>query len=230
MKRSLTQKIGWPVFAVAVAFSLWVTFVGSPEVVTFISVPVAYENMPVDYEPAGDLPDRISVETRGPAARLHVADSSNAAVVLDFDRVHSAGEYTFTIGRRDLSLPAGVRIVGTVPTQIRVRFERQVRAAVPVKVRFLTPPPEGYRIAAEQVHPGKLTIVGPESRVRQVGYVETDPVDLSRVVGKQEFRVNTFLGDPKVRFVTSPVVQVSVTLAKTPQGGTASHGQATVRN
>jgi YbbR domain-containing protein len=228
--RDVAQKVGWPLFALAAAFALWITFIASPEIVTSISLPVAYENMPSDLVSSTGLPRHIAVEIKGPSARLRHADTSGAVVVLNLDQVREPGEHTFTIGRREIDLPPGVSVVRTVPAQIRLRFEWRRQAQVPVRVRFSTPPPAGYRIAVQTVEPPTLKIVGPESRVKQIQSVETDPIDLSRVVVKQQFQVDTFLGDPQVRIVSSPVVHVSVTLEKAVQGGAASDGKATVRN
>lgn len=228
--RNLAEKVGWPLFALAAAFALWITFIASPDMVTSITLPVAFQNMPSDLVSSTDLPGRIAVEIKGPSARLRHADTSGAAVVLNFDEIREPGEHTFTIGRREIELPPGVRVVRTVPTQIRLRFEWRRQARVPVKVRFSTPPPAGYRVAEQKVEPPTLEIVGPESRIRQIESVETDPIDLSDVTAKQRFRVDTFLGDPHVRFVSSPVVHVSVTLEKAVQGGAVPGGKATVRN
>jgi YbbR domain-containing protein len=230
MIRKLAQRIGWPVFALAAAFALWLTFVGSPEMVTTIRVLVVYENMPQDLDPAAELPDRISVEIQGPSARLRGFDESRASVTVDLASVTKPGEHTFTIDRSDIDLPAGVSVVRTAPSQIRLRFEHRTPADVPVNVRFAAPPPEGYRVAGQEVHPATLKIIGPESRVKRVASVETDPIDLSRAIGRARFQVHTYLAEPQVRFVSSPVVQVSVTLEKAAQGGAPSDGKATVRN
>lgn len=228
--RQFAARVGWPLFSIAVAVALWVTFVGSPGLVTSISIPLEYENLPADLEPASELPKSIYVEIQGPSARLRNLDTSGAAAILDFDGVPGPGERTYSIEKRNISLPVGVRVIRTVPAQLRLRFERRLAAQVPINVRFATPPPAGYRVVAEQVLPASLRIIGPESRVKQVQSVETDAIDLSRVIGKAQFRVHTFLADPQVRFVSPPIVQVSLTLEKIVQGGAVSDGKATVRN
>jgi YbbR domain-containing protein len=156
-------------------------------------------------------------------------DRSSEGVVVNLAGVHQPGERTFTINQ-NIGLPPGVRVVRAIPAQLRLSFERRLEAQVPIRVRLGQPPPEGYRIVAQHVRPGTLKIAGPESRVRQIQFVETDPIDLSHVIGKAQFQVHTFLSDSQVRFVSPPVVQVSVTLEKTVQGGAASDGQTTVRN
>jgi hypothetical protein len=230
MKRPPWVKIGWQLLALVAAFALWLVFTESPEVVTSISAPIEYENMPPDLETAAELPRRVSLEIKGPAARLHEADLTNRHVLINLESVQRPGERTFTIERRNIDLPMGLSLVRAIPAQVRLNFERSISASVPVRVRVGAPPPDGYRVARQQLLPNTLRIVGPESRVRQVGAVDADPIDLSRTVGKAQFQVHAFVPDPQVRFVSSPLVDVTVSLEKVVRGGTASSGSPTVRN
>jgi YbbR domain-containing protein len=231
MKRQVFVKLGWQLLALAVALVLWLVFTGSPAVVTSISAPIEYQNMPQELETSTDLPRRVSLEISGPAARVHEADLTNRRVVLNLEAVQGPGEWTFTIEGRHIDLPAGLHLVRAIPAQVRLTFERRVSASVPVRVRIAAPPPEGYYVARQQTSPSTLKIVGPESRVRLVGAVDADAIDLSRTVGKALFQVHAFVADPQVRFASpAPKVEVSISLEKTVRGGTPSSGSPTVRN
>ncbi len=224
------RKAAWPLFALAAAFVLWITFVGSPEVVSSISAPVEYQSMPADLEIASELPQRVHLEIRGASTRLRGVTDSGAAVLVNLERIRQAGEHTISIGERNVDLPAGVSLVRAVPAQLRLRFERRLQVEVAVKARFATQPPHGYRIAATEVHPERLAIVGAENRVRQVVSVETDPIGLGAVVGKEQFQVHAYLADPLLRFVSLPEVKVSVALEKVPPGDSVPDAKTTVRN
>jgi hypothetical protein len=231
MIRWLLDNLGWKLLALGIAIALWVSFVGSPELMTSVSAPIQYKNMPAELEMSSDAPERIYLEVQGLSTRLRSFDSSRSAVLLDLSSVHRAGEYTFTVDQKNVEdLPVGVRLIRAVPGQVQLHFEKRISAEVPVRVRFSLPP-EGYRIAREAVLPKKLMIVGPESRVRQINYVETDPIDLSRVIGEAQFHVHTIVPDPQVRFASSPEVNVTVNLEKNARGGAVSdEGAATVRD
>lgn len=229
--RPLFQNLGWKLLALAAAVVLWAALISSPELVTSVSAPIQYQNVPPDLEMNSDAPARVHLDIEGPAARLRNVDPSRAAVLLNLSAVQGPGEYTFSVERSRIDLPADVKLLRAVPGQVRLRFERRGTAGVPVRVRFSAPPPEGYRIGRQQVSPQTLQIVGPESRIKQVEYVETDPIDLSRVVGNAQFRAHTFVADPQVRFLSSSVVEVVISLEKDVSGGAPSHGgQTTVRH
>jgi YbbR domain-containing protein len=170
--------------------------------------------LPEDLEISSNVMESVDVELRGPSEQLRTYGDSHPAVAIDMRDVH-AGERTFSITRENLNLSRGVRLVRAIPSQLRFEFEHRVSREVPVQVRFTKSPPRGYAIASYQVEPDRLLIVGPESRVKSVEQVTTDPIDLSKVVGPAEFRINAFAADPLVRFQASPQVAVKITIRKT---------------
>lgn len=217
MMRTLTNNLSWKLLALLCASVLWLVIVRDPELATTVSVPVLFRGAPKNLEINSELVQRVQLEIRGASGRLTPANLSKAAVILDLGSVNRPGDRTYNIEASNVSLPSGVLFTGAVPSQIRLHFERRVSRQVPVRVRYSNPPPEGYRLVNQTVTPEKLPIVGPESNVEQIGFVDTDSIDLSNVVGPAEFQVNTYVPDPRVRFEGSPHVTVRVTVQKIPQ-------------
>jgi YbbR domain-containing protein len=208
------DNLGWRLFSLVASVVLWITFVGSPELVRSVFAPIEFRRMPQLLEISSDVPKDVYVEVRGPSARLHSVDLSGATVIFDLASVTRPGEHTFTITPANIDLQPGLEVVRAVPAQIRLRFERRATAEVPVRVRLASGPPAGYRVVRRDVVPETVGIVGPESHVRTVDHVETDPVDISQAVGKRDFKVQTFVRDQYVRLRSSAPVTVSVTLEK----------------
>lgn len=224
------EKIGWGFLALAISFALWLIFVASPELTQSVTVPIEYANMPADLDVSSDLPRTVQLQIRAVGPRLKRLQLSDLAVLLNLAAVQQPGERTFTIEQRHIERPAGVQVVRAVPNQVRLRFERRVTAAVPVLVRFSSNPPEGYGVVSTEVRPPRLLVAGPESHVRAVAAVDTDPIGLAGVVGQGQFQVPAFIPDSQLHFVSSPMVQVIVRVEKTSQGGAASGGPPTVRH
>jgi YbbR-like protein len=218
MFRLLFANFYWKLLSVGIAFGLWYFMIGEPELVTSQSVPVFYKNLPPDLEIGSDVPDRVHLELRGPASKLSAAGLAETAVVLDLSNVNAAGERTFTIDPASMSLPRGVTFLRSVPSQLRLRFERIASKSVEVQIRTSSSPPPGYRVKSEQPLPERLRITGPESRVQDVAAAQTDPIDLSGVYSQATFHVQAYVTDPQVRFEASPAVTVRVTVEKIPPG------------
>lgn len=225
MIRWLIKDAGWKLLSLAIAVALWMTFVGSPDLVTSLSAPIEYLNVPAELEILPQSGDRVRLEVRGPATRIRHFEQTSPAVVLDLSGVDRPGERTFAVTADQVSLPPGLALVRAVPAHVRLRFERRSRRVVPVRLQVGTPPPPGYRLEANELEPREVTVVGPESRVRQVEYAETDPVDLGEVLSRREFTTHVAVRDPEVRLEQPCTVKVRVTVGRVPPSG-PGEGQA----
>jgi len=212
--RLVFHNFWWKVLALAIAVVLWALVASEPELSEFATVRLEYRNLPDDLEISSDPVTSVSLELRGPSGELRgVGDGIQPAVVFDMSDVRP-GERTFTIGAGNVKLARGVRMVRSVPSEVRFLFERRVVRFVPVGVRTTGQGQNGYTVAHQSVAPDRLEIAGPSSRVARIAAAVTDPVDLSSVVGTSQFRVNAFVEDSFVRFQSSPQVVVTVTMKK----------------
>lgn len=212
----ITENFGWKVLALASAFALWALVASEPELSVFITVPLAYKNLPEDLEISADPVDKVSLELRGPSGELGAFDdtvSVHPAVIVDMAGVQ-AGERTFPLGDDNVKLARGVRLVRAIPSEARFEFERRGSRRVNVTPRFSEGESSGYAVGSFTIDPAQLPLVGPATRVARIPFVTTDRVDVSSVVGTAEFRVNAFVEDPFVRFQGSPQVTVTVTMKK----------------
>lgn len=211
----VSKNVGWKLLSLAMAVMLWVLVASEPELSTFTSAQLEYKNLPDDLEMSSDPVATVSLELQGSSGVLSaLTDSSTRpAVILDMSGVF-AGERTFTIDNGSVKLPRGVRLVRAQPSQVRFTFEHRLSKQVPVVVRFNGDGANGYIVSGKQVEPATLTVVGPASHVARIRAADTDPVDVSGVVGTSQFRTNAYTHDPYVRFQSSPQVTVTVTMRK----------------
>lgn len=209
----------WKLFSLLIAIGLWFAMVGDQERATTLNVPVELKGIPADFEISSNAPERVTLEVQGPGSKVRDLSESRVSVILDLSSVVEPGQRTFTVDQSNVFLPSGVRLNRAVPAQIRMRFEQRVSKEVPVRVNLAAPPPPGYRVVSETVTPQMVRIEGPETRVRGVTEAETDPVDISNVVGEKEFRVSLYVNDPMIRLanVTGVVVRIDVGLDPGPE-------------
>ena len=214
--RLFTHHFGWKLLSVAVAFLLWLGVVGEPEQSVAITIPIEYKNIPPELEISSDVPDKVRIEVRGHSRRMNPAGLANSAAVINLAPAQRPGERTFTIEESNLELPAGVTMSRAVPSHIRVRLEHRMARDVPVRIKFEQPPDPQFRIKREEVKPPVLRILGPESRVKQVMFAETDPIDIREIAGSASFQVQTFVGDPQVRIDGAGAVTVEIEIERIP--------------
>ncbi|MEQ1947530.1 MAG: CdaR family protein [Bryobacteraceae bacterium] len=213
----ITRNFGWKAGSLLLAVLLWIAFSTEPDIVTEHTVPILYRGLRTQFLVTGDSPNSIEVEVRGPADRLTASNLADTVVLLDVSNVDAPGERTITIGGQNLNLPREVSFLRAVPSQLRLRFARMATKDVPVEIRYVGTLPPGLRLVAQSVEPKVLRVVGAENRVDSVNTVETDAIVLDRLTRSGSLKVNAFVNDPQVRFDSSPVVTVRVTVDRTGQ-------------
>jgi len=208
------QNLAWKLLSLAIAVVIWALVATEPELATFASVRLEYKNLPQGLEISSEPVSSVLLELRGPAGALRgVGDGAHPNVVLDMTEA-GAGEHTFTITNRNVKVMRGVRLVRSIPSEVRFRFEPRRNHTVPVHVRFLNEGQNGYVIESHRVSPPEMELTGPRSRVARITEVQADAVDLAGAAGVSEFRVNVFAEDPFVRFLNTPEAVVTVTMKK----------------
>jgi YbbR domain-containing protein len=210
----LIENFWWKLLSLAIALAIWALVATEPELSTFATVRLEYKNLPDDLEISSEPVGSVVLELRGPAGELHAASQDvRSGVVLDMSSAHS-GELTYSLENGAVRLPRGVRLVRSIPSEVRFRFEMRATRQVPVEVRFAGQPQTGYSVANTEVTPSQVQIAGPRSRVARIASAITDQIDLSNVVGTTQFHVNVVVEDPYVRIVGPSEATVQVTMKK----------------
>jgi YbbR domain-containing protein len=209
----LLNNLWWKLLSLAIAVLIWALVASEPELSTFTTVRVEYKNLADDLEISSEPVSTVVLEVRGPSGELHGPTDTRPSVVLDMSNARP-GEHTYTIGEGAVKLARGLRLVRSIPSEVKFHFEPRRTRTVPVEVRFVGQGQNGYEVAHTEVIPIEAQIVGPRSRVARVDTAVTDQIDVSSVVGTSQFHVNLSVEDPYVRLDGPPEATVQVTMKK----------------
>jgi len=208
------RNFGWKLLSLSLAMLVWITIYREPEMTSVLAAPVQFKNIPSALEISSDIVESVDLETRGPAGLLRNLSEKRVSVILDFSSVHDPGERTFNIDRVNTNLPRGVDLVRAIPSQLRFTFEPGIVRNIPVDPQVSGTPAAGLRVVKLTSTPLELAVAGPESRVRKLSVLRTDPVDLNGISEDKNVRVTAYLPNSQVRFNESPEVTVRVSVAK----------------
>lgn len=209
MKNLFRLNLPEKLLAVCAAIALWLNFAAQTDLAGMLAAPVQFRHHPGDLEISSTVTDSIQAEVQGSAGQLRDLAGKISAVI-DLSSVTSPGERTFTISSSDLHLPSGVKLVRTVPAQVRLTFEKRAKRFLKVEIPFSGQLKSGITIDRIDMEPPLLEIVGPESKVNAARNPMSDPLDLSIVEDGSEHRLAVYIAEPEVRFVTVPSVKVKV--------------------
>jgi YbbR domain-containing protein len=208
------RNIGWRILSLGLAALVWIAIHREPVIFSVLAAPVQFKNAPTELEISSDIVEAVDIETRGPAELLRNLSEKRVAVMLDFSTVREPGERTFSIERKNMNLPRGVELVRIIPSQLRFMFERRIVRKVKVDPQVSGVLPNGLHLVSAISNPPQLAITGPESKVRNVAVLRTDPVNLNGLAEDKSMRVTAYLPNAQLRFKDPPDVTVKVSVAK----------------
>lgn len=211
----IAKNLGWKLGSLLLAVLLWLAFSSAPLVVTTHTAPIVYSSLSNGWMVAGNSPETVHLELRGPAGRLTVSSLAETVVRFDLANVGDTADRTFTISESNLNLPPGVTFLRAVPSQLRLHLARLAQKDVPVEIQFSGALPAGYQLTGQSVSPDRLSIAGTQTRVTSITGVQTDPIDLHSLTQTGDYRVDTFVDDPQVHFESPPQVTVHLTIERT---------------
>lgn len=214
------KNIGLKLLSLLVAVAMWWGVARDPDVEVLINAPVEFHHVPENLEINSESLPNAQIRVRGPARVVRELLQSDVHPILDLQGA-TAGERTYDLTPRQIQLPHEVEVAQIIPAQLRVSFDRRASKEIEVRPRVIGTFASGYRISTTRVMPEKLTIVGPERRVRLIEHAVTDPVDASGVIGSATFTTHAYIADPLVRVQNPESIRVIVETERASSRATA---------
>lgn len=211
MARHTLRKAGLKVLSVAVATMLWLVVTGDPVVERSVRIGVELMRMPTGIELVGAAPDTVTVRVRGAASRLSGLGPADLAAVVDLDAVR-AGRRLFPLTPKEITAPYGVEVIQVTPPVLPMTFEATATVTVPVRPRIEGIPVPGHEVTNVSVTPSQVRIEGPESALRGLTEVFTEPVSIERATSLVREAVTIDTGESTLRLAggASAVVTVMI--------------------
>lgn len=217
MKRPwLLQHFGLKVLSLVMALVLWMVVSGEETVERGLRVPLELQQVPPGLELTGEIPTAVDLRVRGPSSTLGRLTAGDVVAVLDL-RSAAEGRRLFPLTpERQMRVPFGVEVVQVTPAAVALAFERSATKQVPVAPSVDGHPAPGYVVGAKVANPARVEVVGPESVVKNVAEVLTEPVS---VAGARDHVMQTVaIGvlDPSLRLRNARSAEVTVQIVPAP--------------
>ena len=209
------RHLGLKLLSLAMALLLWMVVSGEETVERGLRVPLELQQLPAGLELTGDIPTTVDLRVRGPSGALSRVSAGDVVAVLDLRGAHD-GRRLFPLTPEQIRVPFGVEVVQVTPSAVAMAFERSASRQVPVVPEVDGHPAPGYVVGAKTAEPPRVEVVGPESVVKGVVEVLTEPVS---VAGARERITRTVaLGvlDPSLRLKNTGSAVVTVQIVPAP--------------
>lgn len=172
-----SESLALKAVSLLLALILWITILGfKPEQV----------RINVKLEPllapgtmiTNKIPSYVQFTLSGPRVLLKDVQKKIQPIIIELRGKHETTVPT-TISEDQLGeLPATVHVTGIYPANFVIHLEEVVERYIPVKPTFKGSAAEGYEVASVKVTPAKVAVSGPESLLRLLDSVGTEPFDV----------------------------------------------------
>ncbi len=192
------------IISLVLAFILWITLV--PEEKTFsvktISVALETYNLPSDFELVEKPPATIDVTIKAPNRLIGQITPNNVFVKLNLEKASLLQE-EYPINASMVSLPPGAEVIRISPNKVYLKLEKSKEMAMEISPTLVGVLDQRYQINKIEVFPTKVTVRGPESRLKPKDKVRTSPIDISSLTQTTEFEADLILPRPELRLASS---------------------------
>ncbi|MES0488585.1 MAG: CdaR family protein [Leptospirales bacterium] len=174
-----------------------------------IPVPITYEQKPDNLYWKKDPPRYLQLSVRGRQEALKFPTGNLKASVYLGDA--EAGRKQYKVKFVAEQIPDKIEIT-SMAKAIKIDLEKAVRKIVPVKVMVQGEIAEGFKKGKTLVTPKSITIEGPESKIREIKYVQTEWVNLENA--QKSLVVRKALIKPRQsKIIDHQSVEVQITIS-----------------
>ena len=215
--RRFVENLGLKLLAMALAIGLWLSVAGETVIERGFEVPVGFQNVPADFQVAGDPPDTVHVRVRGPMSIVNRLALGDVVAVLDLAGERPGERRLFDMFADRVRTPFGVEVIQVIPATITAALERAgAPRTVPVVPDIEGQPAEGFAVGRISTVPESVEIVGPTSLLDSVVEAITEPVLIEGSSERVQSLVTIGVSDRVLRLQTPSSAEVTVEIVPAP--------------
>ena len=188
-------------FFLLIAFGFWCLLYLQQRFEIGFVVPVNYKNVPKQIALDPELPREISlrIADKGTTLLNYNLSQKITSIDIDLQKIDLERSYYSVSGidlEKEISgyLLASSSLVSYTPNKIEVKYNRQKKKTVPVKIQGSIQPKVGYMFE-DSIHldPKEVTVYGSEKVLDTLAYIYTKSVDLKNLQAHFEKKVDLIL-------------------------------------
>jgi len=185
------------------ALVLWMSLI--PEERTFsektLTIPLETLNLPRDMELVEKPEATVDVTVRAPNRLIDGLSSANVFAKLNLAQA-TVFQQEYPLNETMISIPPGAAVVRISPNKVKLRLERAKEVPLDVVPNIVGQVKENFRVVRVDVAPPRVSVKGPESKIRENDKVTTSPINISELQGTSEFDADLILPRPELRLAS----------------------------
>jgi len=208
------RHLGLKFLSVGVALGLWFTVAGERTVERMLVAPLELLNSPQHLVMVESPPASVEVRVRGASGRVGQLSPGAVVAMIDLSLAKEGPVYAH-LRPAQVRTVVGVEVLAVNPSSLKLRFEKSVSRSVPVVPPIEGVPAPGFVAGDTMIEPATVDVSGPESAMKRLKEVTTEPVSVSGQRG--DVRQQVAIGLPESTLRVSAHGSVTVTVPIRPR-------------
>lgn len=175
LRINLFRNTGLKMISVLLAGLLWFFVENEKTGLKSVEVALEYANTPETLVLMPESRETVTAVIRGPEALLPRLREGSLTAQIDL-RAVTAGETRWLLTLEDVSVPYWAEVERVEPQQFTFNLDHKVSKVISVLPKLMGSVADGYVFKDYVVNPSRVTIAGPESIIKGIREIWTDPV------------------------------------------------------
>jgi hypothetical protein len=142
-----------------------------------LTIPLDFRNIPEYLELKRASAEKVEVQITGKGRLVSALKPEQVVAFVDLRDSHP-GSLKVPLSVDNIKIPLGLDVMRVTPSAISVELEQRVEKEVPITPEVMGLPPPGFQVARVIVNPATVRVSGPESIVRSLRTVSTEPISV----------------------------------------------------
>ena len=196
-------------FSVIFTTGVWFSVSRGVDTLVTLQVPLEYTKRDLAMEIVKTSVNTVNLELEGSGALIKSIGPDQVQVRLDLSK-SKAGPNTFTVTRKNISLPPGVVLKGVTPSVVDVELDVLIKKELPVQIDWVGRLPDHFILEEATVEPKTVTIIGGKRMLEKMRTLYTEKVPLNNLEVEGVITANVALNPASLKMAPGSEERVTI--------------------
>jgi diadenylate cyclase len=196
-------------FSIVFTTGVWLSVSRGVDTLVTLEVPVEYMNRDPAMEIVSTSVNAVSLELEGSGALIKSIKPDQVQVRLDLSN-SKAGANTYTINRKNISLPPGIILKGVKPAVVDINLDVLMKKELPVQIDWVGKLPDHFILVSATVEPKMVEIIGGRRMLENMSTIYTEKVSLDNLEVEGIITANVALNPASLKIASGSKETVTI--------------------
>jgi uncharacterized protein (TIGR00159 family) len=196
-------------FSVVLTTGVWFILSRGVDTLVTLPVPLEYTKRDLAMEIVKTSVNTVNLELEGSGALIKSIRPDQVQIRLDLSK-SKAGPNTFTISRKNISLPPGIVLKGVTPSEVDVDLDVLIKKELPVQIDWVGRLPDHFILEEATVEPQTVEIIGGKRMLEKMKTLYTEKVPINNLEVEGVITVNVALNPASLKIAPGSEEKVTI--------------------